>query len=697
MHARGFAAPFSQPANCMNRLAGTDSLYLRQHATNPVDWWPWSDEALAVARRHDRPVLLSIGYAACHWCHVMAHESFADSEVAAEMNAHFVCIKLDREQRPDLDQAYQRAQFLLNDRAGGWPLTAFLDPHTLFPIFIGTYFPPQPRHGLPAFRQVLAAVASAWRDQRDAISRQMLQWRDELSRELSDAGTADAPADPLPLAMNQLAAQFDCDRGGHRGAPKFPHCSELELLLDLVADDAPDAEAARIMVQTTLDAMARGGLRDPLDGGFFRYCVDDDWTIPHFEKMLYDNAQMIPLYAGAARLLDRMDYGRVARDCAHWVRSTLGLPQGLWASSLDADSPGGEGAYYVWTPALVAAALPDANEMAVASRRFGFDRPFNFEGRAWHLRILHEAPLQGDAAESAVCGALLRARSERPPPARDDKALTGWNALAIAGALRAARMLDDAALAAPARSALDALRDLAWRNGVLVAQADSTSGMRAFLDDHAYLLDAILQSLGWQWRDADLVWATSLAQALCDHFEDAERGGFFFSALEHHAPMGRQRSFEDTSQPNGNAVAATALMQLGHLRGEPHWIDVAHRALSAGLSSLGTHPAAGATLLRAWRHLQHPPPQIVVRAAPSDRENWRAAVRLLPRGFECYVIPDGAAALPPALAARAYEPGGIAYWCEGFTCRAPITHPNELQATLRNRSPGTLPPDAARQ
>ena len=680
----------------MNRLAGADSLYLRQHAADPVDWWPWCDEALAEARRHDRPVLLSIGYAACHWCHVMAHESFGDAEVAAEMNAHFLCIKLDREQRPDLDQAYQRAQFLLNDRAGGWPLTAFLDPQTLLPIFIGTYFPPRPRHGLPAFRQVLAAIAAAWRDQRDAISRQVRQWQDGLARELSSAGAANADADPMPLAMEQFAAQFDSNHGGHRGAPKFPRCTELELWLDLVADDAPDAATARVMVQTTLDAMARGGLRDQLDGGFFRYCVDDDWTIPHFEKMLYDNAQMIPLYAGAARLMDRMDYEHVARACAHWVQSTLALPQGLWASSLDADSPGGEGAYYVWTPALVAAALPGANEVAVASRRFGFDRPFNFEGRAWHLRIPPDARLQGDSTESAVGGALLRARSERPPPARDDKALTGWNALAIAGALRAARMLDDAALAAPARSALDALRDMAWRNGVLVAQADSTSGMRAFLDDHAYLLDALLQSLGLQWRDADLVWATSLAQALGEHFEDAERGGFFFSAPEHQAPMGRQRGFEDTSQPSGNAVAATALMQLGHLRGESRWMDVARRALSAGLSSLGSHPAAGATLLRAWRHLQHPPPQIIVRAAPSDLGDWQDAVRRLPRGFECYVIPDGAADLPPTLAARAYEPGGVAYWCEGFTCRAPITHPRELQAGLRNRASGALPADAAR-
>ena len=669
----------------MNRLAGADSLYLRQHAGNPVDWWPWCENALAEARRRDCPILLSIGYAACHWCHVMAHESFDDATTAAAMNAAFVCIKLDREQRPDLDRAYQRAQQALNGRPGGWPLTAFLDPHTLLPIFIGTYFPPTPRHGLPAFRQVLAAVATAWRERRAAIRAQGAQWQSWLATDADGAPASTAPpADPVALAMAQLGARFDAEHGGHRGAPKFPQAGELELLLDLVEDGTAQAVTARDMLVATLDGMARGGLHDHLGGGFFRYCVDADWGIPHFEKMLYDNAQLLPVYARAAALLQREDYARVARLCLRWMHDDLRLPGGAWASALDADSPGGEGACYVWTREQCDAAVPDAALRAQAMHDFNLQLAPNFEGRAWHLRLSRDALLAPeDGAGHALRAALLAARRQRPPPARDDKVLSAWNALAIAGVSRAARALRAPGLLACAEDALAALRSGAWHEGVLYAQADSAVSAPGFLDDHAYLLDALLDLLAWRWRADDFAWARALADTLCDAFADTARGGFFFSAAAHATPLGRERGFEDASQPSGNAVAALALLRLGHLCGEPRWVEAAARTLAAAGAVPAGYPATAPGLVRVWRRLQQPEAQLIVRLAGADHAAWREALAQVPATVACYVIPADAADLPPMLAARAPRPGGVAYLCRGYTCRAPVTQPEALPAALR--------------
>jgi uncharacterized protein YyaL (SSP411 family) len=671
-------------ACAMNQLANSDSLYLRQHADNPVHWWPWSEAALAEARRRDCPILLSIGYAACHWCHVMAHENFADADTAAAMNMQYVCIKLDREQRPDLDRAYQRAQQALNGRPGGWPLTAFLDPRTLLPIFIGTYFPPTPRHGLPAFRQVLDGIAMAWREQRDAITQQGAQWHGWLAASEVAPASADMElSDPLTHALTQIEARFDAEHGGHRGAPKFPQASELELLLDLAEADPPESEAARRMLVVTLDGMARGGLHDHVGGGFFRYCVDVDWGIPHFEKMLYDNAQLLPVYARAAALLQCDDYARVARLGADWLQREMRLDSGAWASALDADSPGGEGAYYVWTLTTLADALPDSALRAQAGHDFGLDRAPNFEGHAWHLRLADSATLvPADIAGENIRHGLLHARRQRPAPARDDKALTAWNALAIAGLCRAARALRAPDLLPAAEDALAALRAGAWRNGVLYAQAGSAGSAPGFLDDHAYLLDALLELLTWRWRDDDLTWAQALAAILCDQFADATHGGFYFSTTAHATPLGRERGFEDSSQPSGNAIAASALLRLGHLCGESRWVDAAARAIQAGHVALAEYPAAAPSLLRAWRAWQQPEAQLIVRVSAQEQPGWATALALAPTSLHTYVIPVDAVGLPPALAARAAVPGGVAYLCAEFTCQAPITRPEQLIAAL---------------
>ncbi len=436
-----------------NRLARETSPYLRQHADNPVDWWPWSDEALAAARAANKPILLSIGYAACHWCHVMAHESFEDEATARVMNALYVNIKVDREERPDIDKVYQLAHQALARRGGGWPLTVFLTPQDLMPFFAGTYFPKAPRYGMPAFVQVIEGVR-AWFDSKpDEVRAQ----NDALAQFLADharGGAHAAALDDAPIrnALERIAAAFDRENGGHVGGPKFPHAGEIELLLRHARDESISTPAPRAMARLTLERMALRGLDDHLGGGFFRYCVDAQWEIPHFEKMLYDNAQLLPLYATAAVVLDDPGFARPADACAAWVAREMIAPHGGFFSSLDADSEGEEGRYYVWERDEVRALLDD-DEFAIVEMRYGLDRPPNFEGKAWHLvvsatfeEIGARTSLEPAEARRRLGNAirkLLVVRDQRVRPGLDDKILTAWNALMIAGAARAARWNDD--------------------------------------------------------------------------------------------------------------------------------------------------------------------------------------------------------------------------------------------------------------
>jgi uncharacterized protein YyaL (SSP411 family) len=682
-----------------NRLATEPSLYLRQHADNPVDWQPWDDAALAAARAEGKPILLSIGYSACHWCHVMAHESFEDEATAALMNASYVNIKVDREERPDLDRIYQLAHQALTGRGGGWPLTVFIDPADLLPFFAGTYFPRQARYGMPAFADVLRQVR-AWYDAHpDERRQQNGRLADWLQAQSSGAAATDLPVDagPLQRALASWQADFDEVYGGHRGAPKFPHAGELQLLLDEAADplgDAAMAPTAAAMVDKTLHGMAEGGLQDLLGGGFFRYSVDERWEIPHFEKMLYDNAQLLPLYARAARQLDQPAFAQVARDIADWLQQAMQLPDGGYASALDADSEGEEGRYYLWTPVAVEAALA-ADDYAVAAMHFGLDAAANVEDRAWHLR--QALPADAVAATLGISHAtvaerlqrgratLLSVRTQRTPPARDDKLLTTSNALAMAGLARAARLLDDDALLDQADALREALHRHAWRDGRLYAVAHAgVASVPGFLDDHAFLLDALLELLASRWRDADLHWAVTLAEALLQRFADTEHGGFLFTPHDHESLPQRPKSFTDDATPAGNAVAARALLRLGHLLGETRYLDAAEATLRAGGEALARYPQACATLLGAWREWLRPMPQVVVRCAPAAMPAWREALQVAaPESMGSWLIPDDADALPGVLAERRMRGDGVAWLCEGLSCRAPLDSPAALRATLQ--------------
>jgi uncharacterized protein YyaL (SSP411 family) len=677
-----------------NRLALETSPYLRQHADNPVDWWPWSDEALALARLEQKPILLSIGYAACHWCHVMAHESFEDAATARVMNALYVNIKVDREERPDIDKVYQLAHQALARRGGGWPLTVFLAPDDLMPFFAGTYFPKTPRYGSHAFVQVLEGVR-AWFDSKPAEVRAQ---NDALAGFLADYGRGDAYAAPLDaapirVALERTAATFDRENGGHVGGPKFPHAGVIELLLRH-AHETRVSPSPREMAYRTLERMALRGLDDHLGGGFFRYCVDAQWEIPHFEKMLYDNAQLLPVYADAAAVLNEPGFERPADACATWVAREMIAPDGGFFSSLDADSEGHEGRYYVWQRDEVRALL-DADEFAIVELRYGLDRPPNFEGEAWHLVVSADFdeigtrtgldPVEARRQLGNAIGKLLAARAKRVRPGLDDKILTAWNALMIGGAARAARTHPDRPLLAEAERALDFLHANVWRDGRLFAcHAGGVAKFPAYLDDHAFLLDALLAMLHVCWSRRDLDWAIALADALLARFEDAERGGFYFTAHDAESLPQRPKPFIDESLPSGNGIAARALLKLGHLVGESRYLDAAERTLRAAWSTLSELPHACPALLLALGDFLEPPPHIVIRHRGGDAaQRWRDALASARPRTDAYFIAADAEGLPGVLTQQNTAEPVVAYLCRGTSCDPPLTSPEAFAAALQ--------------
>jgi uncharacterized protein YyaL (SSP411 family) len=672
-----------------NHLAAETSPYLQQHAGNPVDWYPWGDEALTRARQEDKPILLSIGYSACHWCHVMAHESFEDPATAELMNRWFVNVKVDREERPDLDRIYQIAQQLITGRGGGWPLTMFLAPLDQRPFFGGTYFPRERRHGLPPFSEILARVAEFYRERPQEV-RELTTRLSEALAQLTPPGAPGIELDATPLerAHRAVRSSFDPRFGGFGGAPKFPHVPQIERCLREWQRREPGAarDEALAMACQSLRGMADGGLFDHLGGGFARYSVDESWTIPHFEKMLYDNGQLLAVYATAARATGRALFRRTALETAGWLIREMRAPEGGFYSSLDADSQGHEGRFYVWQSDEVRSLLTPA-EYAAFAPRYGLETGPNFEG-AWHLRVaLDDEDEHMPALVEAARAKLLAARSLRVWPARDEKILTSWNALAIKGLAIAARMLERPDLAEAATGAVDLLHRALWRDGRLLASyKDGRAHLPAYLDDHAFLADALIELLQTRWRSRDLEWARALADCMLEQFEDRAAGGFFFTAADHESLILRSKSFTDESVPAGNGVAASVLTRLGYLLAEPRYLEAAERTLEAGWSLLLEHPLEHASLVNALEDFLAPSEIVIIRAEPEPAADWARsiAVARAPKRLVLGIPPD-VTDLPPALAMKHAGPAPLAYLCRGTSCSAPITDRRALEEALRVR------------
>ena len=666
-----------------NRLAHETSPYLLQHADNPVDWWPWCDEALALARRLDRPILLSIGYAACHWCHVMAHESFEHDATAEVMNRLFVNIKVDREERPDLDQIYQSAHQLLSQRSGGWPLTVFLSPDGT-PFFSGTYFPRTPRYGLPGFAALLEQVAGAYHGQRREIEEQNAAVRAALARAASPgAGSHHSAFGPAPLASlrDQLSASYDARFGGFGGAPKFPHPSDLEFLLHRWHSGRD--EHARDIVLHTLTCMAEGGLYDQLGGGFYRYSTDDRWQIPHFEKMLYDNGQLLALYTEAWQVSAAPVLREAVEHTAGWVMREMQDARGGYYSSLDADSEGVEGRFYVWgRDELQALLAPEL--FAVAELHWGLDAAPNFEHEHWHLAV--SQPLDevaerlgitlDDATQrlNAARQQLFARRALRVPPGLDHKVLTSWNGLAIAGMMRAARVFDRDDWAASARAAIDFIHTHHWRDGRLHAtSAGGDSRLNAYLDDHVFMIHGLLEAMQTRFDPVDLAFAEELADALLDHFEAHDSGGFFFTRHDHEQLIQRPRPMHDNATPAGNGMAARLLARLGHLTGETRYLDAAERTLQVFYGALARNPSGSASLALALAEQLAPPAVLVLRGPAAALTEWQRALAARHQPDTLVLaLPGGCTGLPPVLDKPAGD--SVSAWlCHGTQCQPPVT------------------------
>ncbi len=680
-----------------NRLAKETSPYLLQHADNPVDWYPWCDEAFDLAREQDKPVLLSIGYSACHWCHVMAHESFEDEATAKIMNELFVNVKVDREERPDVDKIYQTAQQLLTQRTGGWPLTMFIDPGDRRPFFGGTYFPNEARYGMPAFSDLLKSVATYFREQRGEVRRQGAKVTEVLGR-LEPPSAGDGlvvTGQPLDKLRDSLGQSFDREYGGFGSAPKFPHPTTIDRLLrqwrDSAGGDDPDLDAL-YMATLTLARMADGGLFDHVGGGFCRYSVDRYWQIPHFEKMLYDNGPLLALYAQAFLATGDDYFAAVANATADWMLDDMRSPEGGFYATRDADSEGEEGLYYLWTPDAVRELL-DAADYPVFASLFGLDQPANFEGR-WHLTVRRSiedvAKGAGVAEDDAVAAiergkqALLQARAGRIAPGRDEKQLTAWNALAIRGLAIAGRALERDDLVDAAVGAVDFIRETLVVDGRLLASyKDGDARFPAYLDDHAFLIDALVELLQARWSTGHLQFAIELADVLLERFEDPDGGGFFFTANDHEELIHRPKPLADESVPSGNGIAAFALQRLGFLLGETRYLEAAERTLLAAWRAMDEYPHGHVTLLTALEeYLEHP--EIVIIRGDEDAARWRdAAAKLYAPRRLVFAIGRDEDALPGALADRAPVPGDtVAYRCLGTHCELPVTSWEALAANL---------------
>jgi uncharacterized protein YyaL (SSP411 family) len=682
-----------------NRLAAETSPYLQQHADNPVDWMPWGAEALARARSENKPILLSIGYSACHWCHVMAHESFEDPATAEIMNKLYINIKVDREERPDLDKIYQLAQYAITQRSGGWPLTMFLTPDQV-PVFGGTYFPPQPRYGLPSFQDVLNRVASYIKENPGELRQQseaMLRFLHNLQHTQRRAERE--PGEQLFDAANtRLLELFDEENGGFGGAPKFPHPASLSYALRQTQDSRlpqPVRDSLLHLVNHSLTCMARGGVYDQLGGGFFRYSVDQRWLIPHFEKMLYDNAQLLDVYVSAWQAGHSSLFERVVTETADWLLRDMQSPAGGYYSTLDADSEGGEGDYYVWTPDQLRSVL-DREVFEFCITLWGLDGPANFEHR-WHLHIAQPELLQ--SADTALLqklhtgrAALLAERGKRAPPGRDEKILTGWNALTIRAMLRAGRVFSRSDWLESAERALMFIRTALWDGQRLHAvHKDGKTRFDAYLDDYAFLLDAILQALQYRWRSEDLQWAEALAGILLERFQDAQDGAFFFTAIDHEQLIFRPKSAGDDATPSGAAVAVRALQQLGHLTGNRRYLEAAERALLAAAGEMEAAPAEHCTFLQSFAEYRLPPAQAILRGPSAALTAWQTQLsQHYLSGITVYAADSAQRNLPETLALPLPDKAAqgdtvLAYVCHAGRCAPAVSDVPALLAALREQ------------
>ncbi len=678
-----------------NRLAHEMSPYLRQHAHNPVDWYPWGDEALARAKREDKPLLVSIGYSACHWCHVMERESFDHPAIAEKMNALFVNVKVDREERPDLDQLYQTVVQLMG-RSGGWPLTVFLTPQ-LEAFFAGTYFPPEPRHGMPSFPEVLDAVARAYETQRDQVVESAREITNAVKSTIAGSADDDAlPPDAIAVAAQRLARRFDTTHGGFGDAPKFPNTSSLDVLLRAAANGD---ERARAHLVLTLDEMRHGGIYDQIGLGFHRYATDARWRVPHFEKMLYDNALLLRAYVDAYRLTGEPRFATTVGETITYLEREMRAEGGAFYATQDADSEGEEGKFFVWTPDQLAAVLGE-DVAKIVGRYFGVDASGNFEHGTSVLHVSRPLPTLAkllDRAEPELRTILEEARQKlflsrelRPKPFRDEKIIAVWNGFAISALAEAAGALGEDRYLALAEGAIDFVQDQMWRNDRLarLAMGDDVKG-DGFLEDYASVANAALDfyeaSLGTPRETRGLRarrFAQELAAAIEARFYEPDNARFLFADRDAKDLVVRASDLHDDATPSGTALAVQALLRLS----EERYAAIAERVLRAIAKDAAQTPFAFGYTLGAIDFVTRGPTEIHVVAELGDPAGKAlldvARKAYVPHRVLARIDPDAPAASPTLGAQRQKDGRATAYVCANRTCTPPITSTEELSKAL---------------
>lgn len=677
----GIRADLTEPAGCedgdmANRLADSTSPYLLQHKDNPVEWHPWGPEALAIAREHDRPILLSIGYAACHWCHVMERESFEDPATAEYMNRQFVPVKVDREERPDLDALYMEAVQTISGQ-GGWPLTVFLDPDGV-PFHGGTYFPPEPMSGMPSFMMVMEAVIRAWNEKREEIRAQAGDVRTRLGA-ISLISAREGELDPKDLdeRVKALIEAADAENGGFGGAPKFPPASTLEFLLGR-GETGP--------VEVTLDRMAAGGIYDQLGGGFARYAVDAEWLVPHFEKMLSDNALLARTYLHAWQEMGHERYRRIAEETLDWALREMSDPDGGFYTSLDADSEGEEGRFYTWTLEELKQVLGDRAPAAAVA--FGVTEEGNFEGRnVLHVPSGRPRTELGDLA--GIRDDLRAVRDQRVWPGLDDKVLCSWNALMISALAEAGAVLGRSDYLEAARRCAEFIWDrMRTPQGALLRSwRDGEARLNAYLEDHAFLLEALLELYQADGDPRTFNRAVAVAETMVDRFADPAKGGFFTTSHDHEELIARRKDVGDHPIPSGSASAALGLLKLAALTGEGSYRRHALGVLKLLAPATARQPDAFGHLLQALAFYHEGSTELAVIAPKSEPLDSTSSLLAVAReryrpGMVIAAASEGADT-PPLLKGRTAVDGQpAAYVCRNFSCRMPVTGPDELRKEL---------------
>lgn len=677
-----------------NRLAKEQSPYLLQHAHNPVDWHSWGEEALSKAASENKPILLSIGYSACHWCHVMAHESFEEQYTAQLMNQWFINIKVDREERPDLDKIYQQAHQLLTGNPGGWPLTVFLEPIHRLPFFTGTYFPKKASYHLPAFCDLLKQLHEFYDKNCLTLQNRALSMTTALQSapQYPTLENSQISLAPWQQAIEQLRSLYDPQNGGFGKQPKFPNPMNLELLIHDATSGNGHADSFSMM-QHTLTQMALGGIYDQIGGGFYRYSVDAKWEIPHFEKMLYDNAQLLYHYAQAYLLNHNPLYEKIITETATWITQHMQSVEGGYCSAFDADSEGKEGAYYLWEPQEVKSLLSSEENKLFSSHFNLYEKP-NFENH-WHLHVTKPLEQLASGYQQSLTSItntidsarlkLLSARSQRIPPALDDKLLTAWNALTIKGLALAGASLEQSNWLDSAERCLDFIYKNLWQNGRLLASyRQNCAYLAAYVDDYAFLLDAILTLLQHRWRTCYLSFAQALAEALIEHFLDREKANFFFTANDHEKLPYRPKTLEDNVIPSGSGVACYAIQRLGYLLAEPRYLDIVERSIKSARSALKAHPLAHISLLLASKEHLIPPRIVILRGEKNQLLTWQATLQKhYNPATMIFMIDQEAEQLPTVLTEKHPIANEVtAYVCQGYQCLQPVTKIADLVAAL---------------